>query len=177
MEERRDYRMLALTDGKCVPVRGIRPEDAPALRELHGRLSDHTVYMRYFGHMKELSEPKARHVASTNNRDGYALVALDPKESARIVAVAGYEKAGAPEEAEYAVLIEDRFQGRGLGLSLTRELVEAARVRGVENLHALVMHENADMLKLLRKLDIEESIQWEDGVEHITLHLKPEKAS
>jgi hypothetical protein len=39
------------------------------------------------------------------------------------------------------------------------------------------MYENADMLKLLKKLGIEESIKWEDGVEHVTLHLGREKAS
>lgn len=177
MEERGDSRILTLTDGTGVPVRGIRPGDAPALRELHGRLSEHTVYMRYFGPMKELSEPKARHVADANNREGYALVALDPGDPGRVVAVAGYEKVGTTSDAEYAVLVEDGFQGRGLGLGLTRELVEVARSRGIENLYALVMHENTDMLRLLRGLDLRESIRWEEGVEHVTLHLAPEKAS
>ncbi|MBA2441663.1 MAG: GNAT family N-acetyltransferase [Rubrobacter sp.] len=176
-EQSKDSRILALTDGTCVPVRGIQPEDAPALRGLHGRLSERTVYMRYFGPMKELSEPKSRHVADVNDREGYALVALDPREPEQIVAVAGYEREGETEKAEYAVLVEDRFQGRGLGLSLTRELVEAARHQGIERLYALVMYENADMLKLLKKLGIEESIKWEDGVEHVTLHLGREEAS
>lgn len=177
MEEHGDSRILTLTDGTCVSVREIRPEDAAALRELHGRLSEHTVYMRYFGPKKELPAPKARHVAGANRREGYALVALDPVYPGRIVAVAGYEKAGAVSEAEYAVLVEDSFQGRGLGLGLTRELVEAARSHGIETLHALVMHENADMLRLLRRLDLRESTWWEGNVEHVTLHLEPEKAS
>lgn len=171
------YERVALSDGVLVPVREVRPEDAPALRRLVGRLSADSVYRRYFGRMKELSERQARHFAEVDGHGRYALVALDPEDEDEIVGVARYERESAGgDEAEYAIVVEDRMQGRGLGHALTRALVEGARLRGVRRLYAMVMPENKDMLKLLGSLGLPEDIRWEDGVEYVTVHLYPEDA-
>ena len=77
--------------------------------------------------------------------DRFALVALDPRTRV-IVAVVRYEREAGTDGAEYAALVEDRFQGRGLGIGTTRQLIEAARERGIGRLHALVMRENRVML-------------------------------
>src|SRR5919112_1930355 len=163
---------LALRDGVCVPVREIRPEDASALRRLVGRSSEHSIELRFFGPMKELSEEKARRFAEVDGKDRFALVALDPEDEGEIVAVVRYEREGETDTAEYAAMVEDRFQGRGLGIGLTRHLIEAARERGIRRLHALVMRENAGMLHLLRSLDLPERERWEGGAEHVEIDLE-----
>lgn len=170
------HQALALRDGTCVPVREVRPEDAPALRRLVGRLSERTVRLRYFGPMKELSEEKARHFAEVDGQDRFALVALDPEDHNEIVAVVRYDRQEGNDKAEYAALVEDRMQGRGLGIGLTRSLIEAARDRGIEHLYALVLPENRGMLRLLRSLDLPENVRWEDGLEHIDISLEKEAA-
>lgn len=168
---------VSLADGVRIPVREVRPEDAPALRRLVERLSVESVYMRYFGRMKELTEERARRFAEVDGHDRYALVALDPEDEGEIVGVARYERERAGvEEAEYAIVVEDRMQCRGLGYALTQELVEGARERDLRRLYALVMPENKSMLKLLRSLGLPEDIHWEGGVEYITIHLYPEDA-
>src|SRR5918995_618812 len=148
--------VLALRDGTCVPVRGIRAEDAGALQRLVGRSSDRSVELRFFGPLKELSDEMAGRFADVDGRDRFALVALDPDDTEEIVGVVRYEREVGTDGAEYAALIEDRFQGRGLGIGLTRGLIEAARENGISHLHALVMRENAGMLGLLRSLDLPE---------------------
>ena len=65
--------------------------------------------------MKDLSERKARYFAHVDGVDHYALVALDPDEPEEITAVVRYDREPDSERAEYAALIEDRWQGRGLG--------------------------------------------------------------
>ena len=162
--------VLALRDGTYVPVREIRAEDAPALRRLVGRSSERSIELRFFGPMKELSEDEARRFAEVDGKERFALVALDPE--GEIVGVARYEREGGSEEAEYAVLVEDRFQGRGLGIELTRCLIEAAKERGIERLHALVLRENGRMLRLLRSLGLPGRKRWENGLEHVELELQ-----
>jgi RimJ/RimL family protein N-acetyltransferase len=104
-------------------------------------------------------------------------VALDPEDPDEIVAVVRYEREGETRAAEYAALVEDKFQGRGLGIGLTRRLIEAARENGIGRLHAMVMHENTGMLKLLRSLDLPERKHWEDGTEHVEIDLEPGAAA
>ncbi|MDF2702507.1 MAG: Acetyltransferase domain [Rubrobacteraceae bacterium] len=169
--------VLTLRDGTGVPVREIRADDAEALRRLVGRSSERSIELRFFGPMKELSAEKARRFAEVDGVDRFALVALDPEDEGEIVAVVRYEREGATDGAEYAALVEDRFQGRGLGIGLTRHLIEAARERGIRHLHALVMRENRPMLSLLRSLDFPERKRWEDGVEHIEIDLQPDEAA
>jgi RimJ/RimL family protein N-acetyltransferase len=169
--------VLALRDEVRVAVREIRAEDAPALRRLVGRSSARSIELRFFSPMKELPEEDARRFAEVDGNDRFALVALDPEDEDEIVAVVRYEREGGADGAEYAVLVEDRYQGRGLGLGLTRCLIGAARQRGIERLHALVLRENGRMLRLLRSLELPERRRWENGLEHIELDLRSDAAA
>ncbi|HEU4847876.1 MAG TPA: GNAT family N-acetyltransferase [Rubrobacteraceae bacterium] len=167
---------LTLRDGVSVPVREVRAEDAGALRRLVNRSSERSIELRFFGPMKELSEERARSFAEVDGVDRFALVALDPEDEGEIVAVVRYEREAGTDGAEYAALVEDRFQGKGLGIGLTRQLIEAARERGIGSLHALVMRENRVMLGLLRSLELPERQRWENGLEHIEIDLRLEAA-
>jgi GNAT superfamily N-acetyltransferase len=167
---------LTLRDGVSVPVREVRAEDAGALRRLVNRSSERSIELRFFGPVKELSEERARSFAEVDGVDRFALVALDPEDEGEIVAVVRYEREAGTDGAEYAALVEDRFQGKGLGIGLTRQLIEAARERGIGRLHALVMRENRVMLGLLRSLELPERQRWENGLEHIEIDLRSEAA-
>lgn len=162
---------MVLRDGLRVPVREIRKDDAQALQRLVGRSSPRSVELRFFGPLKELSESQARSFADVDGRDKFALVALDPEDTGEIVGVVRYGREGDMNSAEYAALVEDRFQGRGVGIGLTRRLVEAARERGVGRLHALVMGENTGMLRLLRYLGLPEQERWRDGARCVEIEL------
>ena len=154
-------------------MREVRGEDAAALRRLVGRSSGRSIELRFLGPMRALSEEKARRFAEVDGRDRFALVALDPEDEAEIVGVVRYERVRGTDEAEYAALVEDRFQGRGLGIGLTRRLIEAARERDIGRLHALVLRENRGMLRLLRSLEYPERRRRENGLEHIEIDLSP----
>jgi RimJ/RimL family protein N-acetyltransferase len=164
-------RSLALSDGTRVPLRRIRAEDAEALQRLVGRSSDRSVELRFFGPLKELSDQMARRFSDVDGKDKFALVALDPENPGEIIGVVRYARERGTDKAEYAALIEDRFQGRGLGIGLTRRLVETARENGIECLHAMVMRENARMLGLLRSLSLPERMRWQDGAECVEIDL------
>ena len=166
------HTVLALRDGTCVPVRRVRAEDAEALQRLVGRSSDRSVELRFFGPLKRLSDEMARRFAEVDGEVRFALVALDPRDRGEIVGVVRYEREGDTGGAEYAALIEDRFQGRGLGIGLTKYLIETARENGIDHLYAFVMRENAGMLNLLRSLDLPERKSWQYGAERIEIDLQ-----
>ena len=120
MNERQAARKLTLPDGVVIPVRTISPDDAPALQRLHSRLSEQSIHSRFFSSMKELSYQQAKYFADVDGINRYALVALDPEKPDEIIGVVRFSREGCTDKAEYSALVEDHWQGRGVGLSMTR---------------------------------------------------------
>jgi GNAT superfamily N-acetyltransferase len=77
-------------------------------------------------------------------------------------------------KAEYAALVEDRWQGHGLGLAMTRRLILIARAGGVRCLYGLVMRGNRPMLALLRRLDLPGRERTVKDVRLVEIELQPE---
>lgn len=160
-----------------MPFRTIRPDDVDALRRFHERLSERTIYLRFFGSMKELSKEKAKYFATVDGVDHVAFVALDPEDAYEIIALVRYDREPEDEKAEYAALVEDRWQDYGVGIALTRELLDEAKDKGVRCFYALVMGQNKRMLELLRHLDLpeQEHRDKEHGVRRVEVELPSEQ--
>ena len=125
--------------------------------------------------MEKLSDEKARYFASTDGIDHFGLVALDPEDPNEIIAVVRYARKPGGERAEYAALVEDRWQGHGVGASLTHRLLDAARGNGVRPFYALVKGENKRMLNVLRHLDLPEHEKVENGEKIVEVGLYSEE--
>ena len=166
---------LLLPSGVEIPFRVVRPSDAPALQRLHARCSERTIYLRFFGSIKELSDKQARYFASTDGSEHFGLVALDPEDPNEIIAVVRYARKSGDERAEYAALVEDRCQGQQIGTRLTHRLIEAARDNGVRFFYAPVKGENKRMLNVLRHLDLPEQERMEDGERMVEVKLSSEE--
>ncbi len=162
---------LTLPSGAEIPFRVVRPDDARALQRLFGRCSERTIYLRFFGSMENLSDEKAKYFASTDGVDHFGLVALDPQDPNEIIAVARYARIPGDERAEYAALVEDRWQGEGVGAGLTHRLIEEARGNGVSSFYALVKGANKRMLNVFRHLDLPEHERVEDDEKMVEIGL------
>jgi GNAT superfamily N-acetyltransferase len=125
--------------------------------------------------LERLSEEKARYFASIDGVDPVGFVALDPQDQNEIIAIVRYDREPGDERTEYAALVEDRWQGQGIGTVLTRRLVEEARDKGVRSLYALVKGENRRMLNVLRHLDLPEREVWENSVRSVEVGLYSEE--
>ncbi len=165
--------MLTLLDGTILSFRPIQPEDATALQSFHRSLSEQSVYLRFFGFMRELTAERARYFTHLDGTNRFALVALDPADTATIIAVVRYDRDAGTDETEYAAVVTDRWQGRGLGAALTDRLIVAARRQGINHLYAIVLPENQRMLHLFRALHLPEHAALEDGNIHVDLDLSP----
>jgi RimJ/RimL family protein N-acetyltransferase len=160
---------VTLTDGTQVRLRPIQPDDEPALTALYERLSPQTAYQRFFTTMRRLPPDWAHILANVDYARRMAIAAIGP--SGEVIGVARYaydERAG---EAEIAIVIEDRWQGRGLGKRLLGELVGYAASRGIRRLRAYVLADNLRMLKLIRRVTTIVDRKLESGV--VSLRLEP----
>jgi RimJ/RimL family protein N-acetyltransferase len=166
---------FALSSGVEVTFRVVRPEDARALQRLLARCSQRTIYLRFFGSLEELSDQQAQYFASTDSSDHFGLVALDPEDPNQIIAVVRYARKPGEERAEYAALVEDRWQGQGVGASLTHRLIEEARGNEVRSFYALVKGANRRMLNVFRHLGLPEQERVEDGEKMVEIGLSSEE--
>ena len=168
---------LDLPSGYDVPFRIVRPEDAPALQRFLERCSERTIYLRFFGSLQEFPYEKARYFAHVDGVNHFAFVALDPDDQDEIVAIVRYDReSGEEQHAEYAAIVEDGWQGYGVGIALTRRLIDVAWDGGVRYFYALVMGKNRRMLELLRHLDLPEEEREVGGVKHVEVEISPEVA-
>jgi acetyltransferase len=146
-----------LKDGKKVTIRPIRPEDEPVMVHFHEALSERSVYLRYFSPLK-LSE-RVAHTRLTricfNDYDReIALVAElnDGKGKAQILGVARLSKLHGSNAGEFAVVVIDAFQRKGLGTELTKRLVQIAKNEKMTSLVAYTLRENKDMQAMCKKV-------------------------
>jgi GNAT superfamily N-acetyltransferase len=171
--EHEEANTLTLPDGDVILIRAIMPGDVPALHRFHSRLSGETVYLRFFGPMDELSEEKAQYFAHTDGVDHVGLVALDPDDPDEIIAIVRYDREPNSDYAEYAAIVEDRWQEHKLGECLTKELIDEALDKGVKYFYGLAMSRNKRMLKLLRGLDLPEYEHQEEEAKFFEVELQP----
>src|SRR5918997_5414703 len=136
---------LTLSSGVEISFRVVRPDDAHALQRLHARCSERTIYLRFFGPMKNLLDQQARYFASTDGVDNFGLVALHPQDPEEIIAVVRYARKPGDERAEYDALVEDNWQGQGVGTALAHRLIDEARDNGVGSFYAPVKAGNKRM--------------------------------
>lgn len=142
-----------LSDGTRVTIRLARPEDTEAVAEMHSRCSEETRYQRYFAPKNEWREDQLRRIAGGHR--GATLVAQDSR--GNIVGLGNVfpDQPGDTETAEIAVIIEDAWQGRGLGGRLLGHLLDLARRQGFDQVIAIVLASNARMVHVLQRLDVD----------------------
>jgi acetyltransferase len=147
-------RLLELKNGAQVHVRPIRPEDEALLHEAFSRMSERTVYFRFFSPLKRLPEKMAHRLAQVDYDQRFALVAVThrPDGQEHILGVARYDRAPGTSAAEVAVAVVDDMQRQGVGSGLLSMLAQVAREHGILELTLIVLPENRSMLGLLRRL-------------------------
>ncbi|MER6513978.1 GNAT family N-acetyltransferase [Nonomuraea sp. NPDC001636] len=138
---------LKLADGAEVTVRPLTTIYREAVRDLHDRCSPEARRFRYFTSMPAL--PPRTFDRLCDRGRGFSLVA---GHDGQVVAMANLMFTPDPGIAEMAFLVEDRWQGRGLGTVLARMLVRQARDLGYAEVRATLLADNARMRGLLTSL-------------------------
>ncbi|MHB1066339.1 MAG: GNAT family N-acetyltransferase [Candidatus Nanopelagicales bacterium] len=143
----------ALPAGEVVAVRLARPQDADAVEAMHERASPESRYQRYFTPMNQWREDNLRRISGGHR--GGTLVVTDG--SGEVIALGNVFPAG-PHDAdtgEIALIVDDAWQGRGVGQLLTAHLIGVAGRLGFSRLVAYVLAENRAMLRVLDRTGLE----------------------
>ena len=143
---------IVLPNQRRLRIRPLRRHDAGPVRELFGRLSPHTRYLRFFSPMPELSDPLLRRLTSVDYRRRLALVAeLETAGGTEVVALGSY---GAIDDTsvEVGLVVCDAWQRQGIGMALAVRVMRAAEARGHERFVAHALWDNLVIRKILARL-------------------------
>jgi acetyltransferase len=156
-------------DGTRVRIRPIRPEDEPAMVEFHGTLSDRAVYMRYFGMLQisqRIAHERLTRICFIDYDRAMALVAtrLDEAGSEEILGVGRWNRTHGRKEAEFALLVTDRYQGKGLGTELLSRLVAVGRRENLDKIFGDILAENVPMQRVCERVGFTLRAVPEDGL-------------
>ncbi|MGF1478262.1 MAG: bifunctional acetate--CoA ligase family protein/GNAT family N-acetyltransferase [Cyanophyceae cyanobacterium] len=147
-----------LNDGTRVTIRPIRPEDEPLIVNFHQSLSEESVYFRYFHLIKlqaRVAHERLTRICFIDYDREMALVAdyhnPDTGEP-EIWGVGRLSKIYGTNEAEFGMLVGDRYQGLGLGTELLYSLIDVGRQEQLSRITAEILPENHAMQHLCKKL-------------------------
>jgi acetyltransferase len=166
-----------MKDRTQVTLRPIRPEDEPLMVKFHGTLSDRTVYFHYFGALKlsqRVAHERLIRICFQDYERELALVAdyknLDTGEH-QIMGVGGLTKTHGTNEAEFAFLVCDECQGKGLGTELVRRLLRVAREETISRVVGYILSKNVEMVRVCEKLGFNLDRSVDDGTMHAVYEL------
>ncbi len=144
---------VELRDGGVLHVRPIRPEDAELEREFVHGLSEQTKYYRFFYRLHELTPSMLARFTQVDYDRELALVAIDQSApSPRFVGVARFIANPDRESAEFAVVVADEWQKRGVGRVLMQRLIACAKSRGIARLEGAVLKQNSNMVHFCERI-------------------------
>jgi GNAT superfamily N-acetyltransferase len=177
-------RDVPLRDGGTVHLRPIRPDDVGRLQAFHGRLSRDSIFFRFFSPLPVLTDERAAYFTTLDYDKRLAIVAVerDGQGEEQIIGVIRYDRSagtgadgpatGDPRDAaEFALIVEDRYQHHGIGSVLFWALVAAARVRGIRTFSADILAENRRMLLMLRGTGLPSTSRRAGNAIHVDLDL------
>ena len=154
-----------LRGGQTLRVRPIRPEDATLEIAFVDRMSERSRYMRFFNAGRGLTPAMLARLTQVDYDRELALIALSggEGETEQIVGVARFAANPDGESCEFAVAIDDDWNGRGVATILMQRLMEAAHDAGSRRMTGNVLHDNDSMLKLAARLDFKRSRDEDDS--------------
>lgn len=144
---------VLIKSGESLFIRPIRPEDAPLLVQLFEDLSPRAIYFRFFSPLKQLPPSMLARFTQVDYDRSMALSAfIQDQGHEKMLGVARFIGDTNPKSVEFAVMIAEGWQGKGIGAELMKRLITIAKERGVKNIRGTVLAENTQMLALGKKM-------------------------
>ncbi len=138
-----------------VQFRLIRPDDTDRIKELFYDLSEESIYFRFLTPLRSLRRQTLQDFYNVDQDRDISIVAVistdDEKEVEEIIGAGRYLLDRSKNEAEFALLIEDEYHGRGIGTFLLSHLMRIAKSKGVKGFIAYVHPQNQKMVRFIHK--------------------------
>lgn len=160
-----------LPDGTDVLLRPVRPEDEPLEHEMLTSLSEKTLKERFFQVIRNITHEM--HVRQCNidyEREMAIVAEVREGDRKKIVGIGRLIIEPDLKKAEFAVVVHDAYQGKGLGYKLVDMVIGIGHEKGVEEVYGFVLSNNTKMLNMCSKLGCAVEPQ-EDDITRVSLGL------
>ena len=153
-----------------VRFRATKPSDEEAMRRLFYRFSEKGMYERFFGRVRTMPHSKMQEYTNLDWNQVMSIVGLvGVPGKGRIIAEARYIREKDRPYAEVAFLVDEAYQGLGIGTFMYKLLMKHAREKGIQGFSAEVLFTNASMMKVFKKSADRISAKLENGVYQLTI--------
>jgi acetyltransferase len=140
-------------EGPPVLLRPIRPEDAQMEQAFVKGLSEHSRHMRFMNTLRELTPAMLARFTQIDYDRELAIIAVQENEGRETeLGVARYVMNPDGETCEFAIVVADAWQGKGLARRMLEMLIDVARSRGLRTMIGHILSMNQPMIKLSEKL-------------------------
>ncbi|MCF8125892.1 MAG: GNAT family N-acetyltransferase [Desulfotignum sp.] len=157
--------------GSIVRFRAMKPSDEEMMRRFFYRCSREMIFYRFFYSIKTMDHDKMQTYVNVDYQKEFSIVGLFVEEgNQKIIAESRMVKDERTCCGEVAFLIDERFQGIGIGSYLLSRLIEQAREQGFEGLTAEVLSDNQPMIKVFEKSGLPLKSRLENGIYHLQLN-------
>jgi acetyltransferase len=166
-------RVVELKDRTSVILRPLRRDDEAIVSDFFASCTPRTLRQRFHYSFKLTPEWVARRCHIDESRE-VAIVA--ETETLGAHKVAGFSRlvfSPDHESAEFAIIITDDWQGKGLGCLMTRHCLEVVRTRGIKRVTAVTTPDNLWMIAVFKKLSFSLNYDWPNGVIWVSKELSP----
>ncbi|RDI36673.1 bifunctional acetate--CoA ligase family protein/GNAT family N-acetyltransferase [Aquicella lusitana] len=142
-----------LADGTNITIRPIRPEDAEIEQAFVRSLSPQSKYFRFMEHLQELTQTMlVRFTQIDYDREMALIAAIHQDNKEKNIGVARYIINPDQESCEFALVVADAWQGKGIGSHLMTNLIEEAKMKGLKTMKGEILANNHNMLQLAESL-------------------------
>lgn len=156
---------LILDDGLPVTIRPIDINDSDAWIIFVNGLSLQSKYYRFHYVLKDVNAEDARRFCTIDFKNSFALVAEITENNCRkIIAVGRYNRINESINAEFAIVVDDRFQRRGIGTAIMKNLAAVASDNGIRMFEGHTLIKNFEIINFLKKCGFRVNIALEDGI-------------
>jgi len=163
-----------LRNGTEIKVRAIRRDDKQKLLAAFKELDQSSVYTRFFGYKRTLTETELEKATDLDFRNEVALVVTIGRGNDEVIIGGGrYVRTNDPERAELAFTVEEDYQGLGIAGLVLEHLIGLATASGISHFEADVLGRNQSMLRVFKR----SGLPVVETVEGDTVHLSMALAS
>ncbi len=159
--------------GTTIRFRAIKPSDEESMRRFFYRCSDEIIFYRFFYSIKTMSHDKMQEYVNVDYSKEISIIGLTgSSDDEQIIAEARFVKDERTSYADVAFLIEEAYQGIGVGSYMLNLLISLAREQEIKGFSAEVLSDNHPMLKVFEKANLPLDARLENGVYKLQMHFK-----